>query len=150
MPPRLGLLALACSLALPLTRVSAQEPATTKPFLTGMCSPDLFVDPDSIVAQPEQAPTLPVGFIMPRFPDALHRPGYEGTVSVAFIVNADGSVRPRSVAVMQSTDPVLSRWACDSVPTIRFVPARHHGRAVATQVVMPFTYRVAPVEAKPF
>jgi TonB family protein len=143
MPPRRLLLALACALALPLGRAGAQDSAAAKPFLTGVCSPDAFIDPDSVVAEPEQAPTLPRGFMMPRYPESLHRPGYQGTVSAAFIVGADGVVRPGSVAVMTSTDSVLSRWACDAVPTIRFVPARHHGRTVMTQVVMPFTYRVA-------
>jgi TonB family protein len=132
---------LAVSVALPALSLSAQE--ERPPFLTGMCSAsESSVASDSIVDRPERPPSLAPGSEIPRFPDVLRRPGYDGTVVAVFVVDASGTVRPDAVAVMSSSDPILSAWACSVVPAMRFVPAWHDGRAVATEVRMPFRYHV--------
>lgn len=132
---------LAVSVALPALSLSAQE--ERPPFLTGMCRPSVSsVASDSIVDRPERPPSLAPGSEIPRFPEVLRRPGYNGTVVAAFVVDASGTVRPEAVAVMSSSDPILSTWACGVVPAMRFVPAWHGGRAVATEVRMPFRYHV--------
>jgi TonB family protein len=140
-PALLALLALSIA---PLVRAAlAQNEGTKPPFLTGMCTtPESDLGLDSLVARPERPPAIAPGFRMAPFPDSLRAPGYEGTVETAFVVDVDGAVRAGTVAVMSSTDPALSRWACDAVPAMRFVPAQDGGRPVATQILVPFSYRI--------
>ena len=134
---------LALSVAPSFRAIVAQNEGAKPPFLTGMCTtPDSDLGFDSLVVRPERPPAIAPGFRMAPFPDTLRRPGYEGSVEAALVVGTDGAVRSGTVAVMSSTDPVLSRWACDAVPAMRFVPAQEGGRPVATQVLVPFSYRV--------
>lgn len=118
------------------------------PFVRGPCAAsDSALAPGSYVEQPERLPALKSGATFPSYPDTVRTPGYSGRVVVAFVVEANGRVRPGSVAVISSTDPVLSRWACTAVLKVRFVPGRVRGKAVASQAVMPFEYRSAPPAA---
>ena len=116
------------------------------PFLTGVCAKgDSLLDVSAVEEHPDRAPSISSGVRIPPFPAELHTdPAHPLTVVVAFVVSMNGTVPANSVAVMSSADTLLSHWACEAVPTLRFVPARRGRRAVATQVSMPFTYRVAP------
>jgi len=128
----------------------AQQPPAS--FLTGNCATtDTVADPGQYVEQPEKPAAIRRDIPIPPFPDTVHRAGYEGKVVVAFIVEADGRVRQGKIAVVSSTDPVLSRWACTSIPKMRLEPARDHGRKVASQVILPFAYSVpaSPAVSKP-
>lgn len=128
----------------------AQQPPA--PFLTGNCATtDTVADPGQYVEQPEKPAAIRRDIPIPPFPDTVHRAGYEGKVVVAFIVEADGRVRQRRITVVSSTDPVLSRWACTSIPKMRLEPARDHGKKVASQVILPFAYSVpaTPADSKP-
>jgi TonB family protein len=128
----------------------AQQPSA--PFLTGNCATsDTIADPGQYVEQPEKPAAIRRDIPIPPFPDTVHRAGYEGKVVVAFIVEADGRVRQGKIAVVSSTDPALSRWACTSMPKMRLDPARDHGRKVASQVILPFAFSVpaAPAVSKP-
>lgn len=112
------------------------------PFLTGPCATaDSFADLSDVVDQPDRAPALPRDFDIPPYPESLRRAGYQGTVVLGVVVNANGHVRPGTATVLSSTDTVLSRWACAAAPRLRLEPAQVHGRAVATQTAVPFTYR---------
>ena len=147
---RLALTLLLCLVSIPGVG-RAQQPAT--PFLTGNCATtDTVADPGQYVEQPEKPAAIRRDIPIPPFPDTVHRAGYEGKVVVAFIVEADGRVRQGKIAVVSSTDPVLSRWACTSIPKMRLEPARDHGRKVASQVILPFAYSVpaaTPPVSKP-
>lgn len=115
--------------------------------LTGPCTrtgSSSVISLKGIVDNPETPPMLKSGWHLPDFPAEVERPGYEGKVVVAFIVNDHGRVEPSSVVVMSSTDSLLSRWACKVIPGIRFEPARDHGHPVRTQAVMPFIYHGLP------
>jgi len=121
---------------------NAQQPGSA-PFLTGNCaSRDSTAVPSDYVENPERAASIRRDIPIPPFPDTVHRAGYEGKVVAAFIVDRDGRVRDGRVAVLSSTDAVLSRWACASIPKMRLEPARDHGKKVASQVILPFAYSV--------
>jgi outer membrane biosynthesis protein TonB len=110
-------------------------------FLIGMCVHSDSLDTRPYVEQPQRAAAQKRGMHLPPFPEALRRPGWEGTVVAAFVVEVDGHVRPGSVAIISSDDPLLSEWACRAVPTMELYPARDDGHPVAAQALLPFTYR---------
>ena len=133
--------ALLAVLAFPFRQADGQ--GTSAPSLTGACvRADSMIDLGDVADQPDQPPRLMPSSDVPAFPASLRRPGYSASVSVGFVVNADGKVRPGTVTVLASTDSVLTRWACDAVPRIRLAPAQSHGHAVPAQLVLPFNYRV--------
>lgn len=110
-------------------------------FRTGMCrDADSTTAPDlsHVVSAPAEPPRLLVG--PPRFPDEVRRHGYRGQVVLALVVDTLGVPVPATAAIMSSTDPVLSRWACAAARVLRFTPARHDGGPVAAQAVQPFSY----------
>ena len=148
-----ALLAALLLLLVPSLAVGAQQTQAAVPFLTGVCTTtDTVADLGQYVEQPEKPASIRPDIPIPPFPDTVHRAGYEGKVVVAFIVEANGHARPGKIAVVSSTDPVLSRWACTSIPKMRLEPARDHGKKVASQVILPFAYSVpaaAPASSKP-
>ena len=120
------------------TQAAGARPA----FLTGVCTiSDSLPDMSSVVAEPEARPSLLSMDSLPVPPTWASRADHDAKVVAAFVVDADGSVRPGTVGVMSSPDSALSRWACDMVPLMRFKAARHHGQAVAAQVLMPLAVR---------
>lgn len=134
-------LILLLALALPLCAAANAQDTTHHQFLRGLCvGNDSALAPASYVEHPERPAALTPSSRIPVFPRST-RAGYNGRLVAAFVVDADGRVRPGSVAVISSTDPELSAWACKAVPTIAFEPGRDHGKKVASQAVMPFEYR---------
>lgn len=120
----------------------AQATDAAQPFITGPCTAsDSPMNLDSLVAEPEVRPTVLAmdGSLVP--PADVRANDHDMKMVVAFVVDTNGSVRPGTVALISSTDAALSKWACGVVPRMRFNAARDHGRAVATQVLMPFTFR---------
>jgi TonB family protein len=104
------------------------------PRADSVAAPDL----SAVVDSPAEPPRLLVG--PPRYPDEVRRDGYQGQVVLAMVVDTLGVPMPGTVAVMRSTDPVLSRWACAAARVLRYAPARHEGRPVPAQAVQPFAY----------
>jgi TonB family protein len=125
-----------------LLLVAVARPAAGQAeFRTGMCpAPNSVATPDlsAVVDGPAEPPRLLVD--PPRYPDEVRRDGYRGQVVLALVVDTLGVPMPGTAAVMSSTDPVLSRWACATARVLRFAPARHQGRPVAAQAVQPFAY----------
>jgi outer membrane biosynthesis protein TonB len=131
--------------ACPVAGSHAQTADTGKPFLTGPCTAiTSFTDLDSLVDEPEvrASVTEPTPILVP--PAALRARVPDARVVAAFIVDTNGVVRAGTTTIMSSTDAGFSRWACDALPRVRFNAAHHHGRAVATQVVMPFNFHGPP------
>jgi TonB family protein len=82
--------------------------------------------------------------LYPRMPrDA----GISARTVVQFIVETDGSVNPRSVAVVSSTDPHFSAPSEKVLSAARFTPGRKDGHTVRTLVEMPLAWRAAPSPA---
>lgn len=135
-----------CVLLLATVTVPAHAQGSVS-FRTGPCvTPDSTpaVNLTDVVDAPEVRASLKPATGFPAYPSEIRRPGYEGQVVVAFIVDKHGKVDPRSVMVMSSTDPLLSRWACQATPGIAFYPAKDHGHPVASQTMLPFVYHGPP------
>jgi TonB family protein len=86
--------------------------------------------------------TLPVPTrqVSPVYPPALKRAGVEGTVMVAFVVQANGEVR--DVRAVRSTDPLLAQAAVNAIKGWKFAPATKDGGAVATATELPVKFRL--------
>jgi len=133
------------SLLLGLAPAVVRAQATAADFRTGFCiAPDtsgtLHPALAAMVSEPAQPPQWLPASPLPAFPDEVRRDGYQGLVVMAFVVDTLGRVVPETAEVVRSTDPVLSRWGCRVVATLRFAPARHEGRPVFAQAMQPFTY----------
>jgi TonB family protein len=128
--------------------MTAHAQAREHVFVTGMCTvPDTAFDMNSVASTPSRKPALRPMAPIPNFlHDNPRPPGYEGTVVVAFVVDARGGVVPSTVAVMSSTDPALSDWACTAARQLAFDPAEDGGHPVAAEAMMPWTFR-RPVPA---
>ena len=133
---------------------------TSRTFRTGFCiTPDTTQNSglspalSAVVSEPERAP-VPLSSTIPPYPKEVRRDGYRGSVVTGFVVDTLGRPVAETAQVIESTDPVLSRWACIAVLGLRFTPAEHQGQRVFAQVVQPFTYnvsvrRVAPGRVRP-
>jgi TonB family protein len=123
--------------------ITAHAQAREHAFITGMCTlPDTMFDMNSVASTPSRTPALKPTASIPNFlHDNPRPPGYEGTVVVAFVVDARGVVVPSTVAVMSSSDPALSDWACTAARQLVFVPAEDGGHPVAAEATMPLTFR---------
>jgi TonB family protein len=93
----------------------------------------------AVVGTPERAP-IAIPSPLPPYPDEVRRDGYRGRVVLAMVVDTLGSPVARTAAVLESTDPALSRWACGAVARLRYQPAQHEGRPAFAQAVQPFFY----------
>lgn len=143
MSSRIACLAFSATLFLVAPVVTrAQAPDIRTSFLTGPCiASSSSMNLDSLVAEPEVRPSLRTMDSLLVPPADVRANDHDMKMVVALVVDTNGSVRPGTVALMSSTDSALSKWACDAVPRMRFNAARDHGRAAATQVLMPFTFR---------
>jgi TonB family protein len=63
------------------------------------------------------------GMPVPRYPDAQRRARHSGTVRVAFIVDAEGSIEPGSVRVISSTHDDFTDAVTRSLERLTFVAA---------------------------
>ena len=126
------------------TRVAGR--ATPPNFLTGFCVPPDTSDNgvvnralSAMVGDPEHVPIL-LPSKLPPYPKKLRRDGYSGTVRIAFVVDTLGRPVVETAKVLDSTDPILSHWACGAVAKLRYTPAKNQGRRVFAQAAQPFTY----------
>jgi protein TonB len=79
--------------------------------------------------------------LVPNYPRSCRRRGHEGTVLLECSVDRSGSVV--SVRIISSTGCVkLDQSALDAVRRARFQPARMAGKAVASTVILPVTFRL--------
>ena len=128
------------------TPLAARAQAAAPNFRTGFCAPPdttrnggLSPALSAVVSEPERAP-VPLPSKVPPYPAEVRHDGYRGTVSIAFVVDTLGRPVVETAQVLDSTDLILSRWACGAVAKLRYSPAEHQGRRVFAQAVQPFTY----------
>ncbi|MCQ8241000.1 TonB family protein [Rhizosaccharibacter radicis] len=94
-------------------------------------------DPHIVAARPDNKRANR----MPVYPLAAGRRGEEGTVQILVMIGADGSVTGVDVAT-SSGHPDLDRTARDAVAHWHFRPAQQDGKAVPTQMMQVFNFRI--------
>ncbi len=81
------------------------------------------------------------------YPAEKQAAGQGATVSVAFVLGADGT--PRDLTVMQSTDAAFDSATLAAMALLRFTPATVGGQPVAVRVEVPVQWEpAAPAEAQ--
>ncbi len=78
----------------------------------------------------------------PRYPDALRSVGVEGTVSVRFIVGADGKVEPGSIQAIDSPNRLFTESVRTALLNTRYRPAEAGGRPVRQLVEQGFSFKL--------
>lgn len=114
-------------------RLAGQAP------LVGSCRAKDAPDLTTVEATPDTPPQLTSPG--PRTPKFALRDGYRGTVQLAVIVDSAGRAEATGATIIAASDAQMREWACDYVRQLRFSPARLAGRAVRSQVVVPFTFQ---------
>ena len=138
--PRWPLAAMAVAL-LTSGRLVGQAP------LTGSCRAKDVPDLTTVEASPDTPPQLTSPG--PRTPKFALRDGYRGTVQLAVVVDSTGRAESKSATIVAASDAQMREWACDYVRQLRFTPARLDGRAVRTQVVVPFVFQAFVIRRTP-
>lgn len=79
----------------------------------------------------------------PPYPKRAERNGWEGTVLLTLLINADGEVEKVGIAKTSGYE-LLDRQARTCVRAWRFQPARRNGHAIAVTVQQPVIFRPTP------
>jgi TonB family protein len=76
------------------------------------------------------------------YPEALLAQRIEGTVLLRLFADSNGMIAPESTRVAESSGyPALDSAALAAAPGLRFAPAVHEGRRVATAFLQPIQFR---------
>jgi protein TonB len=84
----------------------------------------------------------PIRQAPPRYPESLKSVGVEGTVSMRFIVGADGRVEPGSIDVISTPHKLFADAVRKSLLESRYRPAEAAGHAVRQVVEQTFTFKI--------
>ncbi len=87
------------------------------------------------------SPPVPVRQFRPVYPFMARRQGITGTVTVRFLVNSSGTVENISV-VSSKPEGVFDQAVKDCIIKWRFKPGIYEGKAVATWVVVPISFKL--------
>ncbi len=87
----------------------------------------------------------PVVMRSPDYPTALTDSGRDGTVTVEFAVEVDGTIH--DPVVKSSDDPAFTEAALAALPKWKFEPGTRDGQPVRMKVALPFQF-AAPPEQK--
>ena len=118
-----------------LATAGESAPATaTKEIAT-----DLLFLGDKITGDHYTAPEY-LGGEKPSYPKRAARNGWEGTVLLNLLINANGGVEKVEIAKTSGYD-LLDQQARASVGAWRFKPARRNGIAIAVSVQQPIIFR---------
>lgn len=81
------------------------------------------------------------------FPPARLHAGTDGSVTVSFVVAADGSVR--QARIVSSSDTAFDAPSLDAVALLRFTPGQVAGSPVATRVDLPVNWQAPEPAPEP-
>ena len=122
-----------------------------RPLGPGHTRPPLDRDLAQLIAETlGAAPARALSIVhrsVPRYPEKLARAGLAGDALVHFCVDPRG--QPQAITVVQATDDAFAAAAEDCVRQWRFLPAIRDQHAAATNVELPFRFRLVNAPAAP-
>jgi protein TonB len=77
------------------------------------------------------------------YPPSLRDSGVTGETVLQFVIDENGRVEPGTVEVVSSSNEAFSAAARRIVGTMRFSPARSHGRTVRVTTTVPVRWTIA-------
>jgi len=78
-----------------------------------------------------------------NYPPSLRDAGVTGETMVQFVIDEEGRVEPGSVEVVSSSDEAFASAARRITSTMRFTPAKSHGRNVRVTITLPVRWNIA-------
>lgn len=87
-------------------------------------------------------PPRPISTVAPKHPPELLAKGVDGSATVKFKVNADGTVSDATVT--KATDPAFGEAAIAAVNQWQFEPATRDGEAISIKVAQKFDFQAPP------
>ena len=81
-----------------------------------------------------------------EYPRALLAAGTRGEVTVRFLVGADGTVDPATLALVSLSDVAFAEPAFRVVAALRFRPARYQGTPVPVWVMLPLGFQPGTID----
>ena len=89
---------------------------------------------------PYDQPPEPKTTVQPKYPDAATKAGTEGTVWTKVFVDETGKVT--KVTISKSDAEIFNQPSIDAAMQWAFKPAMKDGKPIATEVAIPFRYRI--------
>ena len=121
-------------------RRAARETVNSRLASSGSLS-DATPSITSPVESPDRAPR-PVVQKAPLYPAELRKAGIGGTVTVSFIVGADGKVHDAQVE--KFTHEAFAAPALEAIEQWQFDPGAKGGKLVNTRITVPIVFQVGP------
>jgi DNA-binding helix-hairpin-helix protein with protein kinase domain len=145
---RLAATTFALTVAFGLAADLAHRPGyDPEPYVQPAPTPDDGVTYD--ISDVDEAPRLlnraTVSRALQRnYPPLLRDAGVGGTTLLAFVVGADGAVRPETIEVVEFSNERLAEASRVVVERMRFDPALVRGRPARVRVQLPITFQPTP------
>jgi TonB family protein len=100
----------------------------------------LLLAASTVAAAPQEEPRTKKS-VNPAYPEILKRAGIEGEVWIKAVINEKGFVE--KAEVIKTTNKDFNEATIDAAKQWEFVPASKDGKAIRTEVTIPFRYRLA-------
>jgi TonB family protein len=68
--------------------------------------------------------------------------GIGGTVTLQFVIEADGTIQEQTVKIIDATHDEFRNAAVQAIQAFRFTPGRYRGENVRVLIQMPLTWQV--------
>ncbi len=78
--------------------------------------------------------------VAPEYPRDAKARKLAGKVRARFLIGSNGQVYPRSIFILDSSDPVFIRPVCSAIQASRYRPSEIDGRAESTPVVREYNF----------
>lgn len=100
--------------------------------------------------KPDEQPVALNGDSPFRYPASLYAKKIQGKVTLRIYIDADGRVKPESTTIYEPSGyPALDSAAISGARDVHFVPAKLHGEAVPTVVLLPVIFKHPEVKVSP-
>lgn len=115
------------------------------PHFSNVCRIAALLPLPVLVAAAAVTPPKPITTVAPKHPPELYEQAVDGSATVRFKVNTDGTVS--DAVVMEASDPAFGEAAVEAVLQWKLEPAVQDGKSVAIKVSQQFSFNV-PVHKK--
>jgi len=84
--------------------------------------------------------------VPPIYPEEARKKGIQGNIHVQILVGKDGSVKEATIMKNETGSKDLEKAALDAVYKWKFDPAKHEGKPVEVNVIVPIKFKLEDKE----